>query len=97
MKDWEGKVLSLRLLDREYHRSMSKPLSKNKTQPNRGGGLKKPHPYSHTKSGGAIGDNSMAESEAWHQKGCGVDETVHDVGAMPNASILSDEDVDHLR
>lgn len=60
-------------------------------------GLPKPVPYDYTKSGGAIGDGSMAEGEAWMQSGCGVDETVRSVGSMPNDHLMKPEDDDHLR
>lgn len=43
------------------------------------------------------GDNSMEEAEAWTQSGSGVDETVHDVGSMPNDRVMHDEDPNHLR
>lgn len=74
-----------------------KPISKNKGPGKREGGMKKPHAYSHSKSGGAVGDNSMEEGDAWNRNGGGVNETVHDVGCMPNESVISIEDTDHLR
>lgn len=58
---------------------------------------KKPAPYTRTKSGGAVGDSSMAEMEEFMQSGSGVDETVKAVGDMPNESIMRPEDNSHLR
>lgn len=43
------------------------------------------------------GDDSMEQMEQWLQEGSGVDETVHDVGNMPNDSVMKDMDEDHLR
>jgi len=46
-----------------------------------------PAPY--VRTGGAIGDDAMAEMEKWNQDGCGVDEDVIDsVGSMPNDPVM---------
>lgn len=41
------------------------------------------------RTGGAIGDNSMDKLDQYHEDGGGVDETVEDVEAQPNAKFLN--------
>lgn len=55
-------------------------------------------PASPVRTGGAVGDDAMAEMEAWNQAGAGVDEdAVKDVGSMPNETVMRDEQPDKLR
>ncbi len=46
-------------------------------------------PATFARVGGAVGDDSMAQMEAWNQAGAGVDEdAVEAVGGMPNDAIM---------
>ncbi len=47
---------------------------------------KKKQPW--VRTGGAQGDESMSKIDAFHASGCGVDDSVEDVGAEPNKKFI---------
>lgn len=49
---------------------------------------RKSEPAKWVRTAGATGDPSFDELEAWTRNGCGVDETEHEVGNMPNESVM---------
>ena len=52
---------------------------------------KKPKKADWTRDGGAIGDDSMEKMEKFSEDGCGVDESIKDVGTDPNAEFLTEK------
>lgn len=58
--------------------------------------IKKPQKQSWVRSGGAMGESTMDEMDAFIRNGCGVSEEIEDVGDMPNEKFLRKPNKKHI-